>query len=221
MEVKKIVIINGSPKNESDSEKLSQKLVESIKVNNLNCNIQFYKLVQMDIKNCTGCLQCKKNGLCSQIDDISKIKESMQKADFVIFSSPVHISHISSIFHNFFERLIIDLHTFEYAGKPFINVVSTNGSGENEVDKFLTKIGLLFGMIKIGFTFISKNDAFREKHFAKLIKKICNILTGKYIVKPTLMNKIYFHFMKNTIKNNPNYFIYENKIWQERGWFNK
>jgi multimeric flavodoxin WrbA len=221
METKNIVIINGSPKKESDSEKLALKLVESLKASGLNCNIQFFKLVQMDVKNCTGCLECKESGLCSQIDDIIKIKDGLKKADFVVFSSPVHISHISSILHNFFERLIIDLHTFEYFRKPFINIISTNGSGEKEADKFLSKIGLLFGMVKIGFTFISKNDVFRNKDFNKLTKKIHNILSGKYIVKPTIANNIYFYFMKMTIKNNPDFFVYENKIWQERGWFNK
>jgi multimeric flavodoxin WrbA len=149
--LKQIVIINGSPKKESDSEKLSLKFLESLRLNHLEYNTTFYKLVEMDIKNCTGCLTCQITGTCSYTDDVPKIKESMKMADFIIFSSPVHIS---SIFHNFLERSITDLHTFEYLHKPFVNIVSTNGSGEEEVNKYISKIGLLFGMIKVGFIFI-------------------------------------------------------------------
>ena len=190
--MKNIVVINGSPKSESDSEKLAHKFIESLKLDDSINNIQFFKLVQMNIKNCTGCLICKKTGICPQTDDMAKIKDSLKKADFIVFSSPVHISHVSSLFHNFLERSITDLHTFEYLGKPFVNIISTNGSGEEKADKYLSKIGLLFGMVKIGFTFVSNNDPFKEKTFTKLVNKSKDILTGKIVLKPTIMNKIYF-----------------------------
>ena len=221
LKLRNIVIINGSPKRESDSEKLTQRFLESLKQNKLDANIQLFKLSQMNVKNCLGCLKCKNEGICPQNDDIEKIKSGLHKADFVIFSSPVHVTHVSSIFHNFIERSIVDLHTFEYMHKPFVNIVSTNGSGEEDVDKFLTKIGLLFGMIKVGFTFISKNDLFKEKNFNKLVKKSFRILNGEIRLKPTIKNKMYFTFMKKTIKDNPEYFVFENKIWNERSWFSK
>ena len=219
--MKNIVIINGSPKKESDSEKLALNFIESLKQNKLNGNIQLFKLSQMNVKNCIGCLKCKNEGICPQNDDMEKIKNALHKADFVIFSSAVHVTHVSSIFHNFIERSIVDLHTFEYMNKPFVNIVSTNGSGEEDVDKYLSKIGLLFGMIKVGFTFISKNDPFNEKNFVRLVEKSLKILNEKIKIKPTIKNKMYFSFMKKTIKDNPEYFVFENKIWNERGWFNK
>ena len=122
--MKNIVIVNGSPKKESVSEKLSLKFVESLKLDNKTCKTQVFKLAQMNIKNCTGCLTCKLTGICPQSDDMIKIKNSLREADLIIFSSPVHISHVSSLFHNFLERSITDLHTFEYFGKPFVNIVS-------------------------------------------------------------------------------------------------
>jgi len=219
--MKNIVVINGSPKSESDSEKLAHKFIEALNLDDSMNNVYFYKLVQMDIKNCTGCLVCKKTGICPLTDDMVKIKDSLKKADFIVFSSPVHISHISSLFHNFLERSITDLHTFEYLGKPYVNIISTNGSGEEEADKYLSKIGLLLGMVKVGFTFISNNDPFKEKMFTKLVNKSKNILSGKTVIKPKIKNKIYFYFMKMTIESNQEYFIYEHKVWKERGWTKK
>ena len=216
--MKNIVIISGSPKEESDSEKLANTFLEKLKQNNLTYNTQFIKLSQMNIIICAGCLSCKMTGICPQTDDMLEIKNSLKKTDFVIFCSPVHISHISSFFHIFLERSITDLHTFEYLNKPFLNIISTNGSGEEETDKYLTKIGLLFGMIKVGFTFTSKNDPFKEKRFQILVEKSKKILTDEIILKPTIKNKIYFKFMKMTVENNPEYFVYENKVWKEKGW---
>jgi len=158
--MKNIVIISGSPNKESDSEKLVYIFLEKLKKDNLPYNTQFFKLSEMNIKICTGCFSCKITGICKQIDDILIIKNCLKKADFIIFCSPVHISHISAYFQIFLERSITDLHTFEYLNKPFVNVISTNGSGEEEADKYLTKIGLLFGLVKVGFTYISKNDPY-------------------------------------------------------------
>jgi hypothetical protein len=76
-------------------------------------------------------------------------------------------------------------------------------------------------MIKIGFSFISKNDPFREKEFNSLISKTKGYLAGKIKVKPTIMNSLYFSSMKGIIQKNPKFFEYENKIWAERGWFQK
>ena len=216
--MKNIVIINGSPKKDSISEKLALKFIKALNLDESNYIYDLIKLVEMDIKNCIGCLKCKETGICFHNDEMNRIKDKIKNADLIVFNSPVHISHITSIFHNFFERSIIDLHTFEYKNKPFVNIVSTNGSGEEEVDKYLSKMGLLFGMIKIGFIYISNNDQFKENTFKKLVKKTRNILEDKIKIKPTFKNKMYFEFMKKTIKENLDYFVYENKVWKERGW---
>ena len=169
---------------------------------------------------CMGCLACKQTGSCVINDDMGLIGKSMSEADFFIFGSPVHFTNVSSLYLNFIERSLIPLHTFEYLGKPFITVVTTNGSGEQEVDKFLTKIGLLYGGIKVGSILKSDNDEFKAKAYNRLVLKTILVMTSNS-VRPRFMNKIYFSSMKNIIKKNENYFKAEIEIWRNKGWLNK
>jgi multimeric flavodoxin WrbA len=147
------------------------------------------------------------------------IRQSLSGADLVVLSSPVHFNHVSSVFHNFIERSLVDLHVFPYVGTPFVSLVSTNGSGEQDADKFLTKMGLLFGMIKLGKAFNSNNDPFKQDAFDALVKKSAGALEHAQGVKPSLMNRLYVRSMRKIIKENPEFFPYESGVWAERGWF--
>ena len=220
--MKKIVAIVGSPKpsDRSVTYALVNEFIGSLKKSNDGIEAEIISLSQRNILPCKGCLDCKKTGKCVIDDDMGSIRDSMSQADILIFGSPVHFSHVSSVFHNFVERSIIPLHTFEYLGKPFVNIVTTNGSGEQEADKFLTKIGLLFGCIKAGSILRSDNDKFDTKAYDRVVLEAGSILSGKK-VRPSLENKMYFSFMKKVIEENPDYFKAETEIWNERGWFKK
>jgi multimeric flavodoxin WrbA len=218
--MKKIVAIVGSPKPAEHS--VTASIVNSflgLLVNeNKEIQAEMIVLSEKNILPCKGCMGCSKKGICKLDDDFISIKTAMKEADLLIFASPVHFNHVSSIFQNFIERSLIELHTFDHIGKPFINFITTNGSGETEADKYLTKIGLLFGAVKIGSVIKIDNDKFNEKNFNKLATKVNRILTGENKVKPKLMNKLYFSSMKSIIKHNEKYFQYETKVWKERNW---
>ena len=222
--MKKITAIIGSPKPQEKSitYTLTQGFIETLKKCNGNIEIEseIIHLSQKNIMPCNGCLSCKQTGKCVIDDDMETIHKSMNEADLLIFGSPVHFTHISSVFMNFVERSMIPLHTFEYLGKPFINIVTTNGSGEQEADKYLSKIAYLYGCIKIGFIFKSANDPFKLKTYNNLISKTTSILSGDKI-RPAFINRIYFSFMKKLIKDNKDYFKSIMEIWSNRNWLDK
>ncbi len=221
--MKKIIAIVGSPKlpEQSSTVKLINEFFEMIREKYSQIETEIISLAQSDILACKGCMSCTKTGKCVINDELVSIKEKMQTADLLIFGSPVHFNHVSSVFHNFVERLLVDLHTFEFIGKPFVNFVTTNGSGEEDADKYLTKIGLLMGAIKLGSILKIDNDKFDENKMSNLAKLTASILTGDKKLKPQIMNSLYFNSMKGIIKGNSNYFTYENSVWKERDWFNK
>lgn len=216
----KIVAILGSPKDirSSTTGKMIQEFVEALKKSNSSIQSEIISLGG-EILPCKACMTCQKRGKCIIEDGMTSLKESMRNADLLIFASPVHFNHVSSLFQNFIERSLIDLHTFEYVGKPLVNIVTTNGSGEEEAEKYLDKIGILFGAVKIGSIKVIQNDRFDSKSFEALVRNAGEILQGRKKLKPTLMNKLYFMSMKKVIKDNPKYFEYESKVWVERGWF--
>ena len=180
--MKRITAIIGSPKpsGESVTCKLTEMFIEALKNYNDGITAEVICLSQRNIAPCRGCLSCKQTGKCVIDDDMALINKSMSELDLLIFGSPVHFTHVSSIFQNYIERSILPLHTFEYLGKPFINVVTTNGSGEQEADKYLSKIGYLYGCIKIGSILKSDNDPFNQKAYDKLVAITTSILAGKY-----------------------------------------
>jgi multimeric flavodoxin WrbA len=153
-------------------------------------------------------------------DDMMAIRKALSDSDLVVFSSPVHFNHVSSSFQNFVERSLVDLHVFEYVGRPFVNIISTNGSGEGDVDKYMTRIGILFGMVRLGMCYTSKNDEFDQRGFLRLIDKTKSILQDRRL-RPTVVNSLYFNSMKKIILKNSTFFEYEKKVWMERGWFEK
>jgi multimeric flavodoxin WrbA len=218
-----IVAIVGSPKPAKQSRTCSlvNDFINSLRSIYPEIKPEIISLSESNIGQCRGCMTCKKNGRCVINDNLNEVKQTIYNSDMLILASPVHFRHVSSIFQNFIERMLVDLHTFEYLGKPYINMVTTNGSGEDDADKYLTKIGYLLGAVKIGSIFRSDNDKFDEHTFTKTLNRANDILRHNKKIKPGIMNKLYFSSMKSIIKKNPSYFEYENTIWSQRNWFNK
>jgi multimeric flavodoxin WrbA len=111
------------------------------------------------------------------------------------------------------------MHTFEFIGKPFVSVVSTNGSGEEETIKYIDHTALLLGMIKVGSLIKLNNEAFNHKKQERLVKEIVKVLNDRKNLKPSIKNSLYFWSMKKIIRENLEYFEYENKVWEQRGWY--
>jgi hypothetical protein len=112
-------------------------------------------------------------------------------------------------------------HTVEFIGKPCVNIITTDGSGDRETAKYMNDMSLVLGTINIA-TLIRNNymrniNLFKnieEKKMQKAAKESADILSGKREPKPSFMNGIYFW----TMKNKASLFEYESKVWQERGW---
>jgi len=108
--MKKILVIVGSNKSieQSNTANLAKELVQNIKVKGEVINAEFISLGEKNIQNCRGCLTCTKSGKCPINDDLEKVKNRMKEADLIILGSPVHISHVSSIYKNFLDRIFLN-----------------------------------------------------------------------------------------------------------------
>ncbi len=85
--MKKILILNGSPRKNGKTASLINAFAEGAqstgnKVNNLYLN-------SMKIKGCLACEKCSQNGgECVQNDDMKIVNEAFEWADVVVFASP-------------------------------------------------------------------------------------------------------------------------------------
>jgi multimeric flavodoxin WrbA len=195
--------------------------VESLRARVGEVAVRYIHLNRMTVAPCRGCLSCTRTGGCPIEDDVPDIRRAMQRADLLILASPVHFNHVSSIFHGLVERFLLDQHTFSCIGVPFVTAVTTNGSGEEVVDKYLTRMGLLLGGLRIGSLLGVGTAPFGSKKNDRVLEEAAALLAGRKRPRSSLTNRLYFSFMKRTIRENPECFPFENRWWNEKGWFDR
>lgn len=103
--MKKILIINGSPRKEGNTELLIDSFIKG--ANECGHITEKINLRELEIKHCSGCMLCqeKKGDPCVKKDDMKKIYEAYYKADVVVFASPLYWMHFSSLMKTALDRL--------------------------------------------------------------------------------------------------------------------
>jgi multimeric flavodoxin WrbA len=100
MEVLGIV---SSPRKKGNTDALVQSLLDGAssvghKTVKLNLN-------DLKFKGCQACMYCRAHEACSQKDDLTKLFESMKKADMVVFSSPIYMGELIGQFRLMEDRM--------------------------------------------------------------------------------------------------------------------
>lgn len=98
-----IIAINGSPRKNGRISKIVDEIIEGAKENGHKCEI--IHLVDLNIKDCTGCMSCQEKGACVFRGDIKKIEEAIKSADLIIWASPTYWANVSSLMLRVVERL--------------------------------------------------------------------------------------------------------------------
>lgn len=102
---KKVLILNGSPRKNGNTEMLVNSFAEGAEMS----NNEIYKMdiQQMDIKPCLGCLQggkCKETP-CVQNDDMNLIYPLYVESDIMVFASPLYYWSFSAQLKMVIDRL--------------------------------------------------------------------------------------------------------------------
>lgn len=87
----KILVLNGSPKKEkSDTLHLTRAFLQGMQDVSAQ-EIEFLHVIEKDIRYCTGCLACMRNGgECVHKDDMGEILEQIIAADVLLCSFPLY-----------------------------------------------------------------------------------------------------------------------------------
>ncbi|MCX5750658.1 MAG: flavodoxin family protein [Candidatus Saganbacteria bacterium] len=101
----KVLILSGSPRLKSSTDKLAELFVTGM--GEAAQGVTF-KLSQMKIHPCTGCLSCwtKTPGECAIHDDMYHIYPHWEEADLIILASPVYVDGFTGTIKNALDRLI-------------------------------------------------------------------------------------------------------------------
>src|SRR5210317_235079 len=129
----KILGVEGSPRNNGNTEKLVKTILESASEN--GAKTKFYKLTEMNISLCLGCFNCRETGTCVANDDMQLLHEEIQASDVIIIGSPVYMWQVSGQTKLFMDRLVPFIKpdfTTRLKGKKRVFMVFTQGNPDEK-----------------------------------------------------------------------------------------
>lgn len=103
----KILVLNGSPKIKSDTMRMTKSFLGGLSANT-ECEITIIDVIKKNIKPCTGCFMCWKNGdgKCVQKDDQNEILIKILESDVILWSFPLYCYSMPSHLKAVVDRLI-------------------------------------------------------------------------------------------------------------------
>ncbi len=106
--IKNIVVFDGGYRSDKNSKTtfMVNHFIDGAK--EAGANVEYFKLKNYNIKECTGCYTCwtKTPGECIFKDDMTMFRKKYREADLVVFASPLYIFNVSGILKTFMDRLL-------------------------------------------------------------------------------------------------------------------
>ncbi|MGL6298087.1 MAG: flavodoxin family protein [Methanobacteriaceae archaeon] len=84
----KVILLNGSPRKESNTQYTLEKCAESIEKEGVEAEI--ISLRGKKIDSCIACMKCRETARCVLKDDLNDIMDKLREADGFIPASPVY-----------------------------------------------------------------------------------------------------------------------------------
>ena len=194
--MKKVIILNGSPRKNWNTAKMlkeAQKGAESV-----GAEVEYIDLVNLNYKGCMSCFACKRkgsttNGLCAFKDDLRPVLEKIINADAVIIGSPIYYSFPTGMFRNLLERMLFAAGTYmkdEETGWSKrvlkrnipVGLVYTMNVPENMMKQFNydTILGTTEWTVKTIFGYAETLNSYDTYQFNDYAKYDCDVFDEKH-----------------------------------------
>ncbi|HJX03293.1 MAG TPA: flavodoxin family protein [Dehalococcoidia bacterium] len=149
----KVIAIVGSPRKNGNTEILSAHTLKAIAEEGLDTEI--VRLAGLEIKPCTACMACAKEGKCPIEDDFYPVYLKMKEADGIILASPVYYGSATALIKALMERAG---YLSRHDGQPFRGKVGgplavARRAGHNFTIAQLTFWYQILGMVVPGSTY--------------------------------------------------------------------
>lgn len=121
----KIIGINSSPRNQSNSRIALEKALETAA--NRGADVKIYNLNDMNIRTCQADGYCVEHDACALDDDMQELYSDMMDAYGIILSTPVYMGNVSSLAKIFIDRLYAVMNNtdkYNVVGKKFSLIAS-------------------------------------------------------------------------------------------------
>jgi len=119
--MKKIIIVNGSPRKGGNSDVIAEKMAEQMR----DADITMFRVREKNIGFCHGCDACKKKDKaeCVQKDDMGRLIPEIDACDAIVVISPIYFGHLAAQAKTFLDRI----YCFFDPSKPDMSLASGRG----------------------------------------------------------------------------------------------
>ena len=101
--MKKMLLVNGSPRKNGASAELLSMITEKAKAAGYDC--ETVNLGDLKISHCKACMSCKKTKECAIKDDMTPLYKKFQDADAFAMAVPIYFGRETGLLANFVDRL--------------------------------------------------------------------------------------------------------------------
>ena len=111
----KVFAFNGSPRKHWNTAMLLEKALEG--ANSQGAKTELIHLYDLSYKGCISCFACKTKGgksygKCIVTDDLKPLFKKIERADALIFGSPINLGNVTGEMRSFLERLVFQYLTY-------------------------------------------------------------------------------------------------------------
>lgn len=99
----KVLMINGSPRKEGNTHIALHEMEKIFHEKGIEAEI--LQIGNHDVRGCTACLFCKKNGKCVFNDLVNETASKFEKCDGLVVASPVYYASANGTLISFLDRL--------------------------------------------------------------------------------------------------------------------
>ena len=119
--MKKVVVVNGSPRKNWNTDTLLKKVADGAQ--SQGAEVKMFYLYDLKFTGCRGCMACKLKGgkslgRCAIKDDLTTVLNEAHDADAVVMGSPIYWHELSGMMRCFIERFLFQYLNYDDPSKP-------------------------------------------------------------------------------------------------------
>ena len=229
MKVKKVLIIEASPRN-GFCKKISDDIAKQLQD---RYELDMVSLRDLNINQCKGCAVCLFAGSSKcplRDDDAIRILEKMMWADGVIFIAPNYALGVPALLKNLFDRLAYVFHRPRLFNKVCLPIIVQGVIGGKKIANYINEVMGYWGMMPIKGAVFTGGVYINKAKSAKLEQKDNQIIGAALerfskeihrtrVKNPSLLRFMMFRMARTSIKYGEDALPPDKAYYQKRGWF--
>lgn len=154
----KIIIINGSPRNNGITAQILHTIEK--RLSERGAQVQFIDLAGLDMEHCRGCCVCYRTGRCIYSDGAEKLSADIEACDGIVIGSPTYAGNVSGLLKTFIDRGHFVIEQL-LSGKYALSVATGENYGVGDTGRVIGKLlsysgGMISGRVSRVLPFNSR-----------------------------------------------------------------